>query len=149
MNRAQKIAWFQLGVVGIAVVISTILTLGFRGKYGYEFLEAWWLGVDYSTPLLIIAVLGPALIFRKKKGKVDFDERDAMIDRRAMVVSFGGTYAFFICAYFFTWLSAGLDGPIPAYWLLRTVIGGWVTSILGHSLTTLVCYGRAGEGEKS
>jgi hypothetical protein len=146
MNRAQKIAWFQLAVVGIAVVMSVILTLSFRRKYGYEFVEAWWLGAGYPTLLLIFAVLGPSLIFRKKKGKVDFDERDLMIDRRAMVVSFGATYIFFILACFVTWLAAGLDGPIPAYWLLRIVIGGGVTSIVAHSLTTLVCYGWGGKG---
>jgi hypothetical protein len=146
MNRAQKIAWFQLAVVGIAVVMSVILTLAFRRKYGYEFVEAWWLAVGYSTPLLIFAVLGPAFIFRKKKGKVDFDERDLMIDRRAMIVSFGATYMFFILVCFVTWLAAGLDSPIPAYWLLRIVTGGWLTSIVGHSLTTLVCYGRGGKG---
>ena len=146
MNRVQKIAWFQLAVVGIAVVMSIILTLAFRRKYGYELAEAWWLGSAYRTLLLVFAVLGPMIIFRKKKGKVDFDERDLMIDRRAMIVAFGATYIFFILVCFVTWLAAGLDDPIPAYWLVRIVIGGWLTSIVGHSLTTVVCYGWGGKG---
>ena len=149
MNRGQKIAWFQLGVIGIVTVASIILMAIFMRKYEYEFLEAWWLGSGYACPVLTLTVLGPLVILRKRKGRIDCDERDLMIDRRAMVIAFGSTYVFFIGVCFTTWIAAGFDKPIPAYWLIRIVLGGWVTSVVAHALTTIVCYGRGGEdGEK-
>jgi len=149
MNRGQKIAWFQLGVVVIVTVASIILMALFVKKCEYEFLEAWWLGSGYACPVLTLTVLGPLVIFRKRKGRIDCDERDLMIDRRAMVIAFGSTYAFFIAVCFTTWVAAGLDSLIPAYWLARIVLGGWITAIVAHALTTLVCYGRGGkDGEK-
>lgn len=140
MNRGQKIAWFQLAVVGVVMAASLILT-GFFVR-GYGLLEAWWLGSAYACPLLVLTVLGPPVIFRKKKGQIDSDERDLAIDRQAMIIAFGTTYAFFIAVSFTTWVAAGFDKPIPAYWLVRIVLGGWVTSIVAHALTTLVCYAR-------
>jgi len=148
MNRQQKVAWFQLAVVGTAAVMSVILMAFFTRKYAYGFSEAWWIGSAYPAPLLVLTILAPVFI-RKKKRQIDFDERDLMIDRRAMVIAFGTTYAFFIFVCFTTWVAAGFDKPIPAYWLIRIVLGGWVTSVVAHALTTIVCYVRGGEdGEK-
>ena len=143
MNRGQKIAWFQLGVVGIVAVASIILTVLFLRKYEYGLSEAWWIGSCYPTPLLFLTVLAPVFI-RKKKGQIDSDERDLMIDRQAMIITFGTTYVFFIGACIAAWVAAGFDKLIPAYWLMRIVLGAWVTSIVAHALTTIVCYGRGG-----
>ena len=146
MNRQQKIALFQLALVGIIVVASVILTVVFVRKYEYGFLEAWWFGIGYSTPpFFILAVLAPPIILRKKKRPIDFDERDLMIDRRAMRITFAITYAFFIVACMTTWVVVGFDSLIPAYWLTRIVLGGGVTSIVAHALTTLVCYHLGGK----
>lgn len=140
MNRRQKIAWFQLAVVGVAAVASAALMGLFIKKYDYAFLEAWWIGSCYPTPLLVLTVFAPVFV-RKKKGQIDFDERDLIIDRHAMVIAFGTTYVFFIGVCMITWVAAGFDKPIPAYWLPRIVLGGGVTSIVAHALTTVVCYG--------
>ena len=148
MNRRQKIAWFQLTVVGIVAVASVILMALFVRKYEYKFVEAWWIGSVYPTPLLVLTVLAPVFI-RKKKGQIDFDERDLMIDRQAAWIAFGTSFAFFILVCFTTWVTAGFDKLIPAYWLMRIVLGGWVTAVVVHALTTLVCYGRGGTKEKN
>ena len=71
-----------------------------------------------------------------------------MIDRKAMRIAFGTTYAFFILVCSATWVGAGFDKPIPAYWLARIVLGAWITSVFSHALITLVCYGREDKGEK-
>ena len=147
MNRQQKIAWFQLAVVGTAAVMSVILMAFFIRKNAYGFSEAWWIGSGYSTPLLVLTVLAPAFI-RKKKGQIDSDERDLMIDRKAARIAFGTTYTFFILVCFVAWVEAGFDKLIPAYWLVRVVFGAWITSVLAHALITLVCYGWGGKGEK-
>jgi len=144
MNRQQKIASFQLVVVGIAAVASVILMGLFLRKYQYGLSEAWWIGSAYQTPLLVLTVLAPVFI-RKKKGRIDFDERDLMIDRQAMRIAFLTSYAFFIVVCFTTWVAAGFDKPIPAYWLIRIVLGGWITSVVAHALTTLIKYSRGGK----
>ena len=148
MNRHQKIAWFQLAVVGLLAIASIVLSSLFVKKYEYTILQAWWLGAGYMTPLVALTAFAP-MFFRKKKGQIYFDERDLMIDRQAMLTAFGSTYAFFILVCFTTWVSAGFDKPIPAYWLVRIVLGGWITSIVAHALTTLICYSKSGKGERS
>jgi hypothetical protein len=148
MNRRQKIAWFQLALVGTAAVASIALMVSFVAKYEYSYPEAWWFGTSYSTPLLVLTVLAP-LIIRKKKGQVDFDERDLMIDRQAAWIAFGASYAYFVGVCMTTLIAVGGDSPIPAHWLFRIVLGGWVTSIVGHAVTTLVQYGWTGKGGKA
>jgi len=144
MNRQQKIAWFQLAVVGTAAAMSVILMAFFIIKYAYGFSEAWWIGSGYSTPPLVLTVLAPVFI-RKKKGQIDSDERDLMIDRKAARIAFGTTYTFFILVCFAAWVGAGFDRPIRAFWLVRIVLGAWITSVLAHALITLVCYDRGGK----
>ena len=147
MNRRQKIAYFQLILVGVLTVASVILSGLFVRKYEYAHLEAWWIGSGYMTPFVALTVFAP-LFFRKKKGQIDFDERDLMIDRQAMLIAFASTYAFFIVVCFTTWVASGFDKPIPAYWLVRIVLGAWITSIVAHALTTLVGYGWGGKDSK-
>jgi hypothetical protein len=119
----------------------------FVRKYEYGFLEAWWIGSAYPIPLIVLTALAPVFI-RKKKGQIDFDERDLMIDRKAAWIAFSSSYAFFIVVCFTTWVAAGLDKPIPAYWLVRIMLGGGITAVVVHALTTLVCYGWSVKGEK-
>ena len=141
MNRSQKIAWYQLYMVAAAAVLSAILTVHYVRKYEYEYLEAWWVAMGYAVLLVVLAALGP-FIFRKKKGQIDFDERDLIIDRKASWIAFSSTYAFFILACMITWIVTGMDSLIPAYWLPRLVLGAWITTIVIHAVTILVCYGR-------
>lgn len=93
MNRAQKMAWYQLCVVGVAAVVSVILMVHYVRKYQYGYLEAWWIAASYSTLCVLLTVLAP-FIFRKKKGQIDLDERDLIIDRRAALVAGWAAYSF-------------------------------------------------------
>lgn len=148
MNRNLKIAWFQLVIVGVAGAASMIGTIYFTNRYEYELIRAWWLGTMFSVPFLVLTVFGP-VFFRRRKGHVDYDERDLMIDRRAMRVAFAGSYGFFVIVCFTTWLAAGLDNPIPSHYLLRLVLGGWVVSIVCHALTTIMSYGWRARTDES
>jgi len=67
-----------------------------------------------------------------------------MIDHRAMLAAFGTTYVFFIGVCCTAWVAAGFDKLMPAYWLMRIVLGAWITSVVAHALATVVCYGRGG-----
>jgi uncharacterized membrane protein len=141
MNRRQKVAWYQLSLVAAAAVLGVVLMAHFVRIYEYSFVDAWWYGMGYAVLVLILTVFGP-LFFRKKKGQVDYDERDLIIDRRAAWIAFGATYAYFILACMITWVVAGVESLIPAYWLTRIVIGGWVTAIVTNAAMVLVFYSR-------
>lgn len=145
MNRAQKIAWSQLAFVATAASFSVIAMALFVRKYDYRFAEAWWLAAGYAAPLLILAVIGPPVIFRKRKDRVDSDERDLMIDRCAMRMAFGAAFVFFIGVCMTTWIAVGVESMIPAVWLTRIVYAVWTTTIVAHALTTVVCYSRGGK----
>lgn len=142
MNRLQKIAWSQLAFVAAAASFSVIAMGLFVRKYDYRFAEAWWIAAGYSAPCLILAVIAPPVIFRKKKRQVDSDERDLMIDHYATRIAFGVSFLFFVGVCMTTWVAVGVDSLIPAHWLTRIVYIGWVTTLTAHALTTVVCYGQ-------
>jgi len=144
MNRRQKIAWFQLSLVAAAAVLSVILMFHFMTKYEYGYLYACELGAAHSVPLLLLTIFGP-LVFRKKKGRVDFDERDLIIDRQSAVASFGAFFAFFVVVFVAMWLTMGMDTLIPIHWLGGILIGGWTTAIVANAVMVLICYGRKGK----
>lgn len=81
MNRQQKIAWFQLVVITITVVVSIANSWLYMQKYEYTFFKAWWFGTGWPVVLCIFLVVFAPILFRKKKGRLDFDERDLIIDR--------------------------------------------------------------------
>ena len=144
MNRQQKVAWSQLAFVGAAGIFSVIAMVLFVRKYAYGLAEAWWIATGYAAPLLILAVIAPPVIFRKRKGRVDCDERDLMIDHYATRIAFGACFVFFVGVCMTTWIAAGVESMIPATWLTRIVYIGWTTTVVAHALTTVVCYGRGG-----
>jgi len=88
-----------------------------------------------------LTVFGP-LVFRKKKGQVDYDERDLIIDRQSAVASFGAYFAFSVVVFVAMWATMGMDTLIPIHWLGGILLGGWVTMITAGAVTTLVSYGR-------
>jgi len=149
MNRLQKIAWFQLTVIVIAAIAGIFNSWLYMQKYEYTFLKAWWFGMGWPVGLCLFLVVFSPLFFRKKKGRVNFDERDLVIDRRATRTAFGAAYFFFIIACITIWETAGLDALIPAYWLSRIMLGGLIMAVVVHPLTTVVCYGRGGKKGES
>jgi hypothetical protein len=145
MNRHQKIALLNLCIVAAATIASVIIAGLYVRKYGYGFLEAWWFAISY--PIVLVAIWSAITIgisFRKK-GRIISDERDLIIDRQAMWIGFGISYVYFIMVCMTVWLAAGVDSLIPAFWLIRIVLGGWIITMIAHSVTTLVCYGRGGK----
>jgi hypothetical protein len=145
MNRQQKIAWFQLVVIAIAAVASVVNSVPYMQRHGYTFSQAWWLGSGWPVVLCVFLVVLAPVFYRKKKGQINFDERDLIIDRRASRIALGASYFFFIAACATLWFAVGIDTAIPAYWLGRIILGGWLTAATAHALTTLVCYSYGGK----
>jgi len=144
MNRWQKIAWYQLIVTGVALFIS-IIAVGILYRFvgmpralgGCGFIG--FVGFCGLSPLL----------FRKKKGKVDFDERDKQIQLRASFAGYLSTYLFIVAACMIPWWIIGYKGSITVNALPWLVFGQMIILIFVQSITTLIQYGRGGKGEKS
>jgi len=138
----QKVAWFQLSLLVVMAVLSVIFMFHFRTKYEYGYLYAWELGAAHAYPMIILIVLGPLIFFRKKKGRVDYDERDLIIDRQSAIASLGAYYAFSVVVFVAMWATMGMDTPIPMHWLGGILLGGFVFAVIAGAVTTLICYGR-------
>jgi len=111
MNIEIKSAWFTVGVMAITLVSCLVLAtmVGFPSAFGALGL----LGFLGLTPIL----------FRKKAGTIDCDERDVAVAKKATLV--GG-----ICSY----LSVVLGGML--IWLIHYLKGEQLVSI--HWMPSLV-----------
>jgi hypothetical protein len=129
MLPAQKQAWFTLAVIGVTVVVVVALVpfLG-RGALG-------------GFGILGLCGLGP-LFYRRKEGRVLTDERDAMIQRRAVVIAY--------TVFWLVFVAAGVLVPfaypesVPSWLVGVSVWGAFMLFMTVLSVATLVQYGREG-----
>ncbi len=133
MNRAQKIAWFNLAVVAAGAVFVVVLGV---------------IGV-VKSPLMLIVLLGMSalvvispLLFRKKQGRIEFDERDQLIRLRALFFASFGSFWFLIAQCVLQVFEVGPRGSVPVGTLVGTVYGALVVFVTGKSLWTLIEYRR-------
>lgn len=73
MNRAQKIAWFNL----IMMLLGSVMV------FLTGFMELPALVAVMELVVVFTLVFISPVFFRKKPGRVSFDERDAIINQRA------------------------------------------------------------------
>jgi len=149
MNRAQKIAWFNLVVILMCLLLSgiAVAVLAFLAFVAELPLRAALGGLGFMG-IIGFTGLSP-LLFRKAKGQVEFDERDQLYNMRAWFLGFCASYLLFVIVCMTTWFIHGPMGTISVNVLPLTVTGGFMALILVHSLAILVQYGWGGKGEKS
>lgn len=138
MNRAQKMAWFTLAVLGSALGLSVAafcvayLILGLpaeRAAGGFGFIGI--MGLLGLTPVLC----------RKHEGGVPCDERDLMIHRKAVVAAYATFWVVFVAAAMIPWFLTGPDGTITVSYLPWMVFGGMFIVELVQAVVTLEQYG--------
>ncbi len=138
MNRTQKMAWFTLAVLGLALGLSVAafcvayFILGLpaeRAAGGFGFIGI--MGLLGLTPVL----------WRKQEGGVQCDERDLMIHRKAVVAAYATFWLLFVAAAMIPWFLAGPDGTITVNYLPWLVFGGMCNVELAQALATLEQYG--------
>ena len=136
MNRWQKIAWYNIAVIVIALTLSgmcvTILTMKFGIKIGLS-----GLGL-----LGILGLLGlSGFIFKKDKNQVEFDERDKIIFYKSIQITFGVFWPLFTAACMVPWFILGPNKLISSNVLpiLLGVMG--ITLVIVQSIATLAQYG--------
>jgi hypothetical protein len=127
MLPAQKQAWFTLAVIGVTVVVvAALVPLMGRGAMG-------------GFGILGLIGLGP-LFYRRKGGRVLTDERDVMIQRRAVVIAYSAFWLIFV--------AAGVLVPfvypesVPSWLVGASVWGAFMLFMTVLSVATLVQYGR-------
>lgn len=138
MNRAQKIACFNLFVTALSTGVSLGAVILLARLVG---MPKAWAGMVLMG-LMGLMVFGP-LIFRNQKGKdsIVFDERDILIHKRAESAGFIATYAFFVtfCAAMLN--SFGINGQVPGYMLLILLAGGFIVLMFAKALALIIQYG--------
>jgi hypothetical protein len=136
MNRLQKIAKFQLKVIAVSVIAGIIigLVLAIGGNKVVAIAGG-------GLILAIGALLANLSYFfiRKKKGKVNYDERDASIEKRSHMVGYACLWCIFIIVCMI---------PIPPF-LMPLVLAVTLASIKSiESCVILANYGwRTKENE--
>lgn len=134
MNKAQKCAWFNLIMAAILLVLLPTEILCFSSRF-----------LDGLTFFFVFGVMGLfVLLFRKKQGVVEFDERDKLIHKRSLLVCYFVIWGFFITTCIVPYLMFGPTGSIPVYIMPVILYGTFIVAMLVHSVLILVQYGRRG-----
>jgi len=146
MNRAQKIAWFTLIMLVLALVLSlaavSVAYFGFglplrRAVAGFGFIGV--MGFVGLSPL----------IFKKGKDDMKLDERDLLIKRKSMLAAYWSFWPLFVLAAMAPFCVLGPDGKVSVLYLAWMVFGGMFYVTLIQAIATLQEYGWGWKGEKS
>ena len=145
MNRLQKLAWFNLIVIAAAILITALAITIEVSIRGYSTIGFW-----VFVALLSSLKLKPYL-FKKSRNKVLSDERDDLIQKRALSFAYTLFWIVLVVSSFAIFISTGM-GPkssVPAITLPLMVIGGALFIQVVCSISILVQYGRSVQGEQS
>jgi hypothetical protein len=137
MNKLQKAAWYQLAVIAIVLSTTAAIITILSCKDGKVIVQP-----DNYGVLGCLGFVGLAnIIFRPKKGKVEFDERDASIQKRALLLAYTTFWTVFIFGSMITWAIIGPKGHISVNVLPIMVGGAGILVITVQSIAILVQYG--------
>ncbi|MBN2456470.1 MAG: hypothetical protein JXB29_08065 [Sedimentisphaerales bacterium] len=129
MNKAQKIAWFNL---------VTIIA-GFGFGFTLVAVEMFKLAVILFLSAGALITISPQL-FREKRGRIDFDERDQSIRLRALFFASFSSFWFLIIQCVLQVFKVGPRGSVPVGTLVGTVSGALFAFVTAKSLWTLYEY---------
>jgi len=136
MNRTQKIAWLFVVTTSLAIIatITTITILYFKVGMTKALLGFGMIG------LAGLGGLAPIFI-KKDRGRVTFDERDAIVKEKAAYTGFTAAFLFTCFACMIPFFVLGPKASISVKWLPLIWIGTFVTQFFFYSLAILVQYG--------
>ncbi len=132
MSRYEKQAWFNLGVLGLAIATFCVLLpiLGVQRAAGAFGL----LGLLGFSPLFYTAT--------KRNPHVISDERDQMIQSKTWVIAYSVFWVVFVGGSMAVWAVYRSQGSISVNVLPMFPLVGWIVLTLVQSLVTLLQYGR-------
>jgi len=147
MNNTQKCAWFGLitSTLMLGFGINTTIEMLSSGTHLVTVFRIWGLLI-VPFALATFVYLFITVVLAKK---LDYDERDQFIDKRAALAGSAAALIALTAASVIPQFIVGQTGSVPA-WLLPIINFGVV--IIGgivYFAATLIQYGRRGKGEKS
>ena len=148
MNKTQKSAWF--GVLSYLLTVAIIVYLGVR-FFVLKSLPQGFLGRGWPIIAVYGLVVASIVLIRRKQSPAepDSDERDELIKKRAVQISFVSVGLLLATATLIAALILGEAGSIPVYLLTLIILGVFLTAMLIYSVAVLVQYGWRSKGEKS
>lgn len=143
MNRAQKMAWFNLIVIAASLTISGTAIGVLAILYGMP--KA--LGGLGFLGIAALVGLSP-ILFRKRRGQIGFDERDQLIHKRATIIAYSVFWVFFTAACMIPWWILECGATIRVVLLPCMLVGGFIIVQLVQSVAILVQYGLGGKNHE-
>ena len=149
MNKSQEASWIALLLVVPVWAICGQLPVLLIYLEGPSFLHLF----SFACATMIGGLSWLLLLFfnrkRKRKAKIEFDERDKLILIRSTLAGYVVLWIYFIAACIYVWLTASPDRSISVNVMPIVIVEGIAVFIFVQSITTLIQYGRAGKnGEK-
>lgn len=138
MNRTQRIARFNLIVVSTALGLSALAVSTMYFIFNLPIRRA--IGGFGFIGICGLLGLSP-ILFKSKHGRVEFDERDLLIQRRASLGAYAIFWLLFVIAAMAPFFVLGPDGKVSVKYLAAMVFGGMAVVTLVQSIVTLEQYG--------
>ncbi|MHC5076105.1 MAG: hypothetical protein ACYTFM_06725 [Planctomycetota bacterium] len=142
MNRAQKISWFNLkaAAVGICFCLLMVAISSAANQVAISIIGFLFLSITACTMAL------SHHFFKKEEGQVNFDERDAIIEKKAHFIGYCTLWCIFIAV---CTIPVFAVSSIPTI-ALPVVLAVTLLSVkIVESIAVLVQYGWGSKGEKS
>ena len=142
MKRIQKIAMFIFVVFTCALILTAIAIAVAYTKFGFP--RAWG-GLGFMG---IAGIGGLAqLFFKKDQGKVECDERDNYIQKRAALAGFTTAYLAVGIVTMGPFIILGPNKPITTNWLPLIFGAAGLTNFYAWSIAILTQYGWRNKNE--
>ena len=140
MKRIQKMAMFIFVVLTCALILTAIAIAVAYAKIGFP--RAWG-GLGFMG---IAGIGGLAqLFFKKDPGKVEYDERDRDIQRKAALTGFAMAYLVVGIVTMGPFTILGPNAPITTNWLPLIFGAAGLTHFYAWSIAILTQYGWRGK----
>jgi hypothetical protein len=141
MNRMQKIAVYNLVVLGTALLLTATAMVILYCFFDWRIASA---GLGFMG-IMGFAGLSP-FIFKKGAEEVTCDERDILINRTAALGGFVSAYVWF-CLVGTLFMFLFKSEVLRKFGLPMLICGGGIIVGIVHSIVILVLYGRGGRNE--
>lgn len=130
MNRQERIAWFNLTVMGLALLVFLILmpVLGPKRATG-----AFGLTGLMGLPAILA-------LRKQRRDEVVEDERDQSIRLKSTVVGYSVFWVYFVGACMVPYSLRGQQGMISVEVLPIILMGGFLVLMLSGAIATIVQY---------
>ena len=142
MNRTQRSAWCMLMVSLFGIFFGILLFAEIA------VLKSFFTSVHRFIALVLVCLFVPYLIFLLKKQsptEVESDERDRLIIKRAILVSFVSVWIMLAGVCIIPRFIVGETGAIPVYVLTFINLYIFMIAMLVYNIAILIQYGRGGK----